>query len=54
MKGQVLPRPAGPKARVWHIWLARGMIALALLLAFAAYQDPTLMLQLGNQLLSCF
>lgn len=48
MKGQAQPRPP------WRLWLLRGMIALALLLAFAAYQDPTLMLQLGNQLLSCF
>lgn len=51
MKGQALHRPTW---RIWRIWLLRGMIALALLLAFAAYQDPTLMLQLGNQLLSCF
>jgi len=48
MKGPLLHRPP------WRLWLLRGMITLALLLAFAAYQDPTLMLQLGNQLLSCF
>ena len=48
MKGQP------PLRAPWRVWLLRGMIALALLLAFAAYQDPTLMLQLGNQLLSCF
>ncbi len=54
MRGQVLPRPPWRNGRLWRIWLTRGMIALALLLAFAAYQDPTLMLQLGNQLLSCF
>ena len=48
MRGQVLPW------RFWRIWLGRGMIALALLLAFVGYRDPTLMLQLGNQLLSCF
>ncbi|MDL5033180.1 hypothetical protein QRD43_14795 [Pelomonas sp. APW6] len=38
----------------WRTWLWRGIIALALVLAFVAYQDPHLMLQLGNQLLSCF
>jgi hypothetical protein len=38
----------------WRGWLWRGIIALALVVAFVAYQDPHLMLQLGNQLLSCF
>ena len=43
-----------PRSAVWRTWLWRGIIALALVLAFLAYQDPHLMLQLGNQLLSCF
>lgn len=45
--------PLQPRPR-WRRWALRGMIALALGLAFVAYQDPHLMLQLGNQLLACF
>lgn len=51
MRDATAPLHARPR---WRRWALRGMIALALAMAFVAYQDPHLMLQLGNQLLACF
>ena len=35
-------------------WLARGIAALALAIVFLAYAQPTLMMQLSQQLWACF